>query len=126
MEKTGENGGFLKQVVTAVVLAIGITLASVLVFAFILRVTPISEGVIKPVNQGIKLLSIFVACMISVRGEKGFLKGCLSGALATLLSILIFGLISGGAPSFIGFLIDFICGAVMGGLSGAISVNFRR
>lgn len=61
--------------------------------------------------------------VISVKGEKGFLKGLAIGLAATVLSFLVFGLIGGGLSFGWAILIDLVCGAVMGGLSGAISVN---
>lgn len=122
MEKiNGES--FLGQLVKGTITAVAVTLVSVLAFALVLSLTDLGDEVIKPVNQFIKLLSIFCGCALSVRGEKGFLKGMAIGFAATLFSFLIFGLIGGGLNFGWGVLIDFVCGAVMGALSGAITVN---
>ena len=94
-----------------------------LVFALVLSLTDLGDGVIRPVNQFIKLAAVFCGVVISVKGEKGFLKGLAIGLAATVLSFLVFGLIGGGLSFGWAILIDLVCGAVMGGLSGAISVN---
>ena len=115
---------FFSQVVRGVVTAILITLIGVLVFSFVLSVTNLSDGIIKPVNQFIKLLSVFFGCFLSVRGEKGFLKGGLIGLISTLLTVLIFALLTGGI-NFLSIIIDVICAIIMGAISGAITVNVK-
>ena len=115
---------FFSQVVRGVVTAILITLIGVLVFSFVLSVTNLSDGIIKPVNQFIKLLSVFFGCFLSVRGEKGFLKGGLIGLISTLLTVLIFALLTGGI-NFLSIIIDVICAIIMGAISGAIKVNVK-
>lgn len=122
MEKlNGET--FLGQFIKGVITTVAITLVCVLVFALVLSLTDLGDGVIRPVNQFIKLAAVFCGVVISVKGEKGFLKGLAVGLAATVLSFLVFGLIGGGLSFGWAILIDLVCGAVMGGLSGAISVN---
>ncbi|MBE5742798.1 MAG: TIGR04086 family membrane protein [Clostridiales bacterium] len=113
------------QVLRGVVTAILITLISVLLFSLVLSLTNLNENVIKPVNQFIKLLSVFFGCFISVRGEKGFIKGGLIGLISSILTVLLFSLLSGGINWF-GVIIDIVCAFLMGAISGAISVNVRR
>ena len=119
-------GDIRKQVLKGVLTAVLITLACVLVFALLLDVTGMSENVIKPVNQFIKLISVFLGTVLFVKGEKGWLKGLLTGLFSSLLSALLFGLISGGASFGISMLIDVLFGAAMGAISGVISVNLPR
>ena len=126
MEETNTKKEFLRQTIKGVATAVVIALVSVLLFAFILDVTGLTQKAVKPINQVIKLLSVFGGCLFAVRGEKGFLKGAIIGLFATALSALIFGLIAGGIGSWWGLLIDFVCGGVMGMISGAISVNIFR
>ena len=57
MEKIIGRESFWGQIVRGVVTALITTLISVLVFAFILSVTNLGDGVIKPINQIIKLIS---------------------------------------------------------------------
>lgn len=123
MEKTYEKREFIRQVIKGGAGALIITLLSVLIFALLIDLFAIGEGAIKPVNQAIKLVSVFIGCLISVRGEKGFLKGLIIGAVAALCSAMVFGLIAGGINSALGIIIDVVCGGVMGMISGAITVN---
>ena len=126
MEKIIGRGSFLGQIVRGVVTALLTTLVSVLVFAFILSVTNLSDGVIKPINQIIKVVSVFLGCFLSVREDKGFVKGGLIGLISAILTLLIFSLLAGGVNSWGSAIIDLVCGFIMGGLSGVISVNLPR
>ena len=124
MERTSD--GFLAQILKGVITALCITLVSVLCFALILNLTNLGDGVIKPVNQFIKLAAVFCGACVAVKGEKGFVKGLIIGLSATVLSFLIFALIGGGFNFGWGLLIDIVCGSISGGLSGAIAVNLPR
>ena len=119
------EGTRLSQVVRGVIIAILITLLGVLLFAFLLSVTNLSDKVIKPVNQFIKLLSVFFACFLTIKEDKGFIKGGVIGIISSVLCLLIFALIS-GVFNFFTCLIDVICAFIMGGLSGVITVNVRK
>ena len=120
MLKNENTKGFLSQVVKGVVVSVLVTLVFVLVFAFILNVSNLSENIIKPVNQIIKLLSVFTGCFFAVRSDKFFAKGGLIGLLSAILSVLLFAIIAGGTSSLLAVGIDVICAFVIGGLSGVI------
>ena len=126
MQILSGNDNFFIQVVKGVITALVITLLGVLIFAFVLSVTSLSNQVIKPVNQFIKLLAVFFGCFLSVKDGKGFAKGGLIGLLSSILSVLIFGLIAGSFTSFLGVLIDVAFGFLMGGISGIISASVRK
>ena len=59
------------QVVKASAAAVIISLLFVLVFTLIIQFCSLSVGVIKPVNQVFKILSIIAGGLIFIRGEKG-------------------------------------------------------
>ena len=122
MERSYERKEFTREVIKGGGFALIVTLVSVIIFALVLDLFGVPEGVIKPINQVIKLISVFTGCLFAVRGEKGFLKGLIIGIIASISSALIFGLVS-GAISPLGILIDAVCSAVMGMISGAITVN---
>ncbi len=126
MEKIIGRESFWGQIVRGVVTALLTTLISVLVFAFILSVTNLSDGVIKPINQIIKLISVFLGCFLAIREDKGFIKGGLIGLISAILTLLIFAILAGGVNSWVSAIIDLVCGFITGGLSGVISVNLPR
>lgn len=119
------KNGFI-QVFRGVITAVLITLVGVLLFALVLHLTDLGDGVIRPVNQIIKLLSIFFGVFLSVYEDKFFVKGGLIGLLSTLFTFLIFALISGGAVFGWGFLIDLVFGFLMGSISGLITMRVKR
>ena len=117
---------FFMQVAKGVVFGVSFILAGVLLFAFIVEVASLSDKVIKPINQVIKLIAIFGGCAVAIRGEKGFLKGGIIGLAVTIISYVLFGIIGGTFGSFAVILTDALCGMVMGIISGVISVNIPR
>lgn len=123
-EKT--NGGFFSSVIKGIATAVIVTLVSVLIFAFIVKIATLNSSVIKAVNQFIKILSVFLGCFSFIRANKGLLKGCFVGVIATIITYLIFSLI-GGAVSFgTPFILDLIFGLIVGGISGVIAVNVKK
>ena len=123
MRENSILNGFFGQIVKGLITGLAISLFGVLIFALVIDFASLGDGVIKPINQFIKLLAIFGGCAVAVKGEKGFLKGAIIGFSITAFSFLIFGLIAGSFGSFVVMLIDLACGTVMGLLSGAICVN---
>lgn len=117
---------FFMQVAKGVIFGVAFILAGVLLFAFIVEVASLSDKVIKPINQVIKLIAIFGGCAVAIRGEKGFLKGGIIGLAVTIISYVLFGIIGGAFGSFAVILTDALCGMVMGVISGVISVNIPR
>lgn len=117
-------GGTLWQIFRGVVIAVLITLISVLIFAFILSASNLSDKVIKPTNQCIKTLSVVVAVFLVVREGKFLLKGGLIGLLSALFSILLFALIAGTnitvLASFVDVAFGFLIGLISGGIVGKI------
>jgi len=122
----GVKNDFLRSVIRGVIVAVGTSLALVLLFALILNLTGLSDAVIRPVNQFIKLISVFGGCLVAVKGDKGWLKGLIIGFVSTLLSILIFALLAGGFNGIVGVIVDLVFGAAMGAISGIICVNLPR
>ena len=102
-----------------IIKSVGIALVFSLFFS-------VSDKVIYPVNQAVKVLAVFVGCLAGVRGEKGWIKGVGVGLLFTALSYLAFSCVGGDFSLSWLILAETAIGAVAGALSGAISVNLRR
>ena len=118
------NGIF--QILKGTELALALSFLGVIILASILRVTSLSDGVIYPVNQTLKVISTALGALLFVRGEKGFIKGGIIGALFTALSYLSFSAI-GGDFSLSWLIFAELALAVFSGMvCGAIAVNLRR
>ena len=122
MEK--EKSGFWFSVLKGALIDIITVLAAVLVFAAVANKAGLTAGVIKPVNQFIKIFAAFIGCFFAVKGDKGLLKGAIIGAGGCVLTHLIFLIV--GAGIGVTFLIDLAFTAAIGGISGIIAVNVRK
>ena len=94
MEQTNSGKSSLfGEVGKATGISLIFTLAAVLIFAFIIKLANIDSGVIKPVNQFLKVISIFTGCYFSLNGSRGWLKGLFTGLFVILLTYFIFAII---------------------------------
>ena len=123
MEKS-ENP--ILMVLKGSLIAVLTTLVCILVFAIFVKVFMLDTLVIKGVNQFFKVLSIFLGCMLSIKGKAGYLKGGLIGALFSILAYLTFALIGGEKVFQAGFFIDLVFGIILGSIFGIICVNRKN
>ena len=114
------------SVVKGIFLAIIVNFIGVLLFALIIHIATLPVVVIKPVNQFIKLLSVFLGCFFFVRDGKGLIKGVVLGGIANVITYLVFALAVSGISFGIGFLLDIIFGIIVGGISGILTVNVKK
>ena len=127
MKKLSFNKKFLFDLLRGTVIAVLISLALVLLFALVVNLTDVPEGVVAPVNQAIKVVSVLVGCLVGFKEKRqGAFKGAIAGLLYTFLSILIFGLISNNVKFNAASLIDVALGIVTGAISGIIAVNVGK
>ncbi len=128
--KTSEkgNGKILKPVLKGVLIALCISLVAILLFAFLLRFTNISENLISPVNQVIKGISIFLGVLFGMKKvkENGILNGLLIGFLFTVFAFLVFSLLDGQFVFDKTLLNDIIFGSIIGAICGIICVNLKK
>ena len=117
---------FAFQVFKSSVITVITALLLVLLFAFLINVFSFSDAVIKPINCVIKIIAVFVGVILSVRGEKGFIKGGIAGVISLLIAYLVFALLGGGFSSGITVVWEILLGFVIGGATGAISVNLKK
>ena len=118
-------GGVL-AVVKGVLTAVLISVVFAVFFAVVLRVAPVPDKAIYPVNQVGKVLAAFVGALLFVRGEKGWKKGLLIGTLFFALSYVTFSGV-GGTFSLSPLALAELLFTTLGGVSGgAAGVNVRR
>ena len=122
MEAAVNKGGAIKDVVKALILAVIVSIILILIFALIVKYANFGEEVIKPVNIGIKIISIFLGCFLGFKTAKmNLVKGIIFGLLYVLLSFLIFSALSQKIDFSVLSVWDIIFGAVAGGVCGIIA-----
>ena len=117
----------LLEMFLGVLFSIIISLLAVIIFAVIVKFGNLSTKVVQIVNIFIKIVSIFIGCLIALKsGQKGLFKGCIIGLFFSLVSYLIFSLINGSFAINPLTAFDIIGCLVAGLLSGVFAVNVRR
>ena len=111
-----------------VVCGLCVSLVGILLFAFILRFSSISDKVIAPVNEVIKGVSIFCGVFVGLRKYKkmGLLNGILIGFLFTVVAFLVFSLLDGTFSFDRTLLNDIVFGSIIGAICGIICVNLKK
>ena len=124
MKKTDVKPDVL-DILKAVLFATLIALALVLVFAIILKFTSLPTKAIMPINIGIKIVSLFVGCLIGFKAKQnGILKGAITGLIFMLLTFFIFAALNAFKDVKFSW-IDLITLPFAGALSGIVAVNVK-
>ena len=104
-----------------------VTLALVIIFALFIKWFNWGDGVILPVNIGIKIISLAVGVFIFTKdGTKGVVKGLLIGLVYTTLCFLIFSLLTKTFILDASLLYDYLLCLTGGVILGIIGVNIRK
>ncbi len=108
--------------------AISVSLLCVLIFAFIIKFTTLSEGLISPINQGIKIVSILVGAFVMSKKirSNGWLWGIILGMAYTALAFLTFSILDGHFEFNISVLNDLLFGSITGLISGIIAFALKK
>ena len=119
---------FWGNVIKGSLMALSICLILILVFAFVLRFVAIEDGMIRPVNQIIKTLSILIGTFSSLKKSKemGLVSGLLIGMLFTIISFMAFSVLDGNFEFGISLVNDCLFGSIIGAISGIIAVNIFK
>ncbi|HBP43162.1 MAG TPA: TIGR04086 family membrane protein [Clostridiales bacterium] len=106
-------------------IAVSITLILILLFAVIIKLTNIPDNFIMPINQFIKILSIFLGCYLTLKKvqQKGLVTGILIGLVYTALAYLIFSILGNTFSLDASLFIDMGFAMLIGGLCGIFAVN---
>lgn len=106
-----------------------IAMALILVFAFVVKLANLAEGMINPINQIIKIVSIFFGVLSSTKKgtKKWFIKGLIVGLLFSVLSFLMFSILNNFTFSFTPSLFwDILLGTLVGGLCSIIVYYIKK
>lgn len=104
------------------IIAVIIAMISILIFAFIIKLTNLSDTLIKPINQIIKIVSIVFGVKFAVKrcNENPIILGLLTGVCFTLLAFIVFSLLNGGFTFDKSLLNDTVFGAIAGAICGIV------
>jgi putative membrane protein (TIGR04086 family) len=120
-----------KSIMTGIIrgslFAVATSLVAILIFAFIIKLTSISDNLIDPVNQAIKGISILMGCFYAFKdvSSNGLIKGILIGIMYTILSFVIFSILNGEFSLSKVLFNDLLFSTVIGAICGIIAVNFK-
>ncbi len=122
--KTIAKENIILDFAKGIVIAMLISLALIVLFAFCLKWFNISDGFIVPVTLIIKGLSVLVGSLIAVKGNsRGLLKGAGFGAVYIVIAFLVFSILSGSFGIGLSSLLDFAFSILLGGIVGIVKVN---
>lgn len=116
----------IEDVAKCVGIAVLTSLGGVLIFALVIHLAALSSSVIVPINQVIKVIAIFLGCVLGFRPERGILKGAIGGVLSITVTYFIFAFLSGGMQLQWTALLELLFGGIVGALCGIISVNLHK
>ena len=124
MSAKGKSAGM--QLVGGLVVSLIATLVMVFAFAAAVMLFDLGEGVITPVNQVIKVVSILAGTMVAAKGMKGWLAGLTVGAAYMLLGVILYCAFSGELLPAMAMLGDLALGCAAGLLSGMLAGTMKR
>ena len=114
------------NLIRAVLISLIFSCVSILIFALVLYLFSIPNEAVKPVNCLIKVLSVFIGCFFSIKGDKGLIKGLIYGGIITVVCYLFFALLSGVFSLGVSFLWELLLGLTVGAVAGIIAVNLKK
>lgn len=117
----------VKGIGKGVLCAVIITLLFILSFSFIVQICGLGNGVITPVMQVVKVVSIFIAVAIAIKTikSKAWLYGGLIGLLYMVITFLIFSMLDGKFIVDMTALSDLLF-EVLAGVVSAILIRMRN
>ena len=118
--------GTVLQILTAAAVSVLLVMAGVLLFAGAIRLFSLPTSAVRPINQFIKTVGLFLGCVFTLKGSRGALKGFLAGIVAALVLILVFAVAGKNFPSFSSAALDLLLFAAVGLISGIVAVNVKK
>ena len=102
-------------------IALIITFASNILFAFVIKWVGLSDSVITPVNLVIKALSVFIAVLVLTKNKtRGLIKGISFAIVYTFASFIIFSILAGEFVLGLGLVADFAFNIIVGAITGLL------
>lgn len=126
--KGTRQGASGQSVLKGLVIAVLITAVAVVLFALLMQWIKPSDGVIRVVNQIVKLVSIAGGVFFAVGrgGENGLLRGAAIGFLYMALGVVLYAVLSGQQVGWTAYVADLAMGIAGGGITGMLLSNLPR
>lgn len=122
-EKTAKDNIFLDYS-KGLLIAIIASLALIVLTAFVIKFSSISDEWLVLITLVIKGISVLVGGIFGIKGSsKGLVKGAIFGTIYVVLAWLVFGVLAGSFSIDLSLLLDFAFCIVLGGLVGIVKVN---
>lgn len=121
--RTVHRGGAVwMDILKGVLLAIAVTAALVAAFALVISLFDLSDGVIRTVNQALKLLAVYVGVRAAVQpgSERGLLRGAAVGAVYMAAGVMVYALLTAQGLTPFAYAADVLMGVAAGGLIGLL------
>ena len=103
------------------------TLSCVLILALVIKFAGLTGNVIKPIAQGIKVISIFLGAFVLLRSveKRAWMHGAILGLIYTTLAFFIFSIIDKSFSLTTGLLYETLF-ALAVGIVSALLIRLRR
>ena len=127
MEKSQTKKTTILAFIKAGILSTIVALLLILLFAFILKWTNLSDSFIMPINMLIKAISVCTGTLLLCRnGQGGLIKGLILGVIFAFLSFIVFSILNSSFVFSLSLLTDFVFCAVCGAIIGVVAVNLKK
>ena len=115
------------RVTKGVLIAVGVTLAAMLMLAAGVVFLGIEDNALFFMNQAAKVLSIFLGAYgaVGAGGQRGFITGAAVGFVYMVAGYGCYLALNGSVNEGVVMLGEMLMGAVLGALSGAVAANLR-
>ena len=115
------------KVIKSLFVSLIITFASIITFAFVIKLASLNDAIITPVNLVIKALSVFFGVLIlNKNANKKLLNGVLFAGLYTMISFTIFSCLAGTFVIGFGLVLDFGFNMLVGAFASLLSALRSR
>ena len=116
------------SILSGIILSISLTVIGILLFAVLLRFVDISDAWIFPINQVIKLISLFFGmwAVIKKTKEKGFINGLIFGLIYFVINFILFSILQGSFAINLNNLFDLLLTSFSSGIIGIILVHIVK
>ncbi len=117
-----------KRFLRGLLVAVGVTLLGILLFALLMQWLRPSDAVIRVVNQLVKLVAILMGvwAFVGRGGEQALMRGALLGLVYMGIGVCLYALLSGQQLPITAYLADLAMGVAGGGIAGAVLGNLRK